>query len=154
MTTIAANRDRPRPMSFIAWAVIGAALFFGVLSFMTIGIFVLPIAVLALLALLKWGGSRDSSIGLISGAGLPLLYVGYLNRNGPGRVCTTIARGAKSATCGAPLGPGDVCSNLGSAGQQCVDEWSPWPWLLIGAILVAVGILLFFRLRGATRNPD
>ena len=66
--------------------MVGAALSLGVLGAMTIGIFVLPFALLGLLALLKWGDDRQSSVGLISGVGLPLLYVAYPNRNGPGTV--------------------------------------------------------------------
>lgn len=124
------NSEALKVWSFIAWPVVGAALSLSVLGAMTIGIFVLPFALLGLLALLKWGGNRKSSVGLISGAGLPFLYVAYLNRNGPGT----------------------VCSPYGNGGQSCTDEWSPWPWLLIGAVLVVAGVLLFVRLRRTASN--
>ncbi len=121
------NSEAPKVWSFIAWPVVGAALSLSVLGAMTIGIFILPFALLGLLALLKWGGNRKSSVGLISGAGLPFLYVAYLNRNGPGM----------------------VCNPSGNGGQSCEDEMSPWPWLLIGAVLVLTGVLLFVRSRRA-----
>ena len=121
------NSEKPKLWSFLAWPVVGAALSFSVLALMTIGIFILPFALLGLFILLKWGGDRRSSVGLISGIGLPLLYVAFLNRDGPGT----------------------ICSPYGNGGQQCMDEWSPWPWFLIGAALVATGIALFERLRRA-----
>jgi hypothetical protein len=121
------NSEKPKLWSFLAWPVVGAALSFSVLALMTIGIFILPFALLGLFILLKWGGDRRSSFGLISGIGLPLLYVAFLNRDGPGT----------------------ICSSYGNGGQQCMDEWSPWPWFLIGAALVATGIALFVRLRRA-----
>ena len=121
------NSEKPKLWSFLAWPVVGAALSFGVLASMTIGIFILPFALVGLFILLKWGGDRRSSVGIISGLGLPLLYVAFLNRDGPGT----------------------ICKSYGNGGQQCMDEWSPWPWFLIGAALVATGIALFVRLRRA-----
>lgn len=119
------NEGKPNWKSFLAWPLIGAALALSVLGAMTIGIFVLPFALAGFFALLKWGGNRKSSVGLISGAGLPVLFIAYLNRNGPGMVCGPYKNG----------------------GQQCTQEYSPWPFLVIGAILVLLGVLLFIRLR-------
>ena len=119
------NEDKPKWWSFFAWPLVGAALAFSVVSAMTIGIFLLPFVLVGLFALLKWGGDRKSSAGLFSGAGLPFLFIAYINRNGPGNICT-------------PYGQG---------GQQCTQEGSPLPWLIIGAILVLLGVLLFIRLR-------
>ena len=107
MVDEAMNEDKPKWWSFFAWPIIGAALAFGVLSLMTVGIFILPFSLIGLFALLKWGGNRKSSAGLISGIGIPLIYVAFLNRGGPGNICTSYSHG----------------------GQQCTEEWSPWPWL-------------------------
>ena len=117
--------EKPKLWSFLAWPVVGAALSLSVLGALTIGAYVMPFALVGLFILLKWGGDRRSSVGLISGLGLPLLYVAFLNRDGPG----------------------NICSSYGNGGQRCVDEWSPWPWLLIGSALLAAGIALFVRLR-------
>ena len=121
------NPDKLKLWSFLAWPVVGAALAVSVLGALTIGIFILPFALLGLFILLKWGGDRRSSVGLISGIGLPLLYVAFLNRDGPGT----------------------ICRSYGNGGQQCMEEWSPWPWFLIGSALLATGIALFVRLRRA-----
>lgn len=111
--------------AFLAWGAVGAGLCLGVLAAPTIGIFVLPVAVVAAIALLVWRRGRNGSfVGLVSGFGLIPLYVGYLNRDGPGTVCHAIA-----------------------GGQQCDSEWNPVPWLAVGALLVAAGIALFIWLR-------
>jgi len=121
----AVSTDKLSWASFLAWPLIGAALSLSVLGAMTIGIYVLPFAIAGLLALRKWGGNQKSSVGLISGAGLPVLYVAYLNRQGPGMVCGPYKNG----------------------GQQCMQEYSPWPFLLVGTILFVLGLALFIRLR-------
>lgn len=125
------DQEKPKLWSFFAWPVVGAALALSLLGMMSIGIFILPFAVGGLLALQKWGGSRKSSVGLISGVGLPFLYIAYLNRDGPGTVCTA----------------------FGNGGQQCTEEWSPWPWLLIGVALVALGVALFVKEARRHRAP-
>lgn len=124
------NAGKPSWASFFAWPIIGAALSFSVLGAMTIGVFVFPFAIAALLALLKWGGNRKSSVGLISGVGLPLLYIAFINRSGPGMICTT----------------------FGNGGGRCDEEMSPWPWLIIGAVFVVTGVVLFIRLRSQTER--
>lgn len=101
---------------FFAWAAVGAGYAFGVLAILSIGIFVLAITVVVTVFLAREPRARSGLTGFISGLGLPLLYVAFLNRGGPGTVC---------------------------AGQSCTEEWSPWPWLLIGSLLVVVGAALF-----------
>jgi hypothetical protein len=111
-------------MWFGVWSVIGAAYALAAIGAMTIGVFVLPLAVLATVFT---GRQRRAAVGLpglVSGAAFPLLYVAYLNREGPGMVCT--------ATRG---------------GQSCTDEWSPWPWLAIAAALLVAGAIVFVRRR-------
>ena len=67
--------------------------------------------------------------GLVSGLSLPLFFVAYLNRAGPGTICRAI----------------------GAQGQECIDEWSPWPWLAIGVVLLIGGFVQFVR---ANRGRD
>lgn len=123
MTGIAAPGRSSAPAAlawFGCWLVAGASWVVSVLGAFSTGVFSLPVAI-GLTALLAT--RRTSSVGLpgiISGAGLPLLYVAYLNRGGPGNVCTTF-RG----------------------GQSCTQEWSPWPWVGIGSVLVVAGVVAF-----------
>jgi hypothetical protein len=112
---------------FGLWAVAGFGGALGVLTVLTIGVFVLP-AALALGTALAWRGRRQQAgPGIVAGLGLPLLYVGYLNRGGPGMVCTAL--------------PG---------GGECTQETSPWPWLAIGLVLVIAG--LYMSLTAARRR--
>ncbi len=105
---------------FGCWLLAGASWVVTVLGALSIGVFVLPVAIAVTVLVAT---RRTSSVGLpgiISGAGLPLLYVAYLNRGGPGNVCTTFA-----------------------SGQSCTQEWSPWPWLAVGVVLVVTGVAAF-----------
>lgn len=113
-----------RSAAFAAWALVGAAIAFGVLGLLTIGVFILMGA--AVLAALVWRGfGRCGLAGVVSGLGVPLLYVAALNWQGPGERCTR---------------DGDSVS--------CSDMSSPWPWLVIGLALVLAGVVLRIR-RGA-----
>jgi hypothetical protein len=122
---------RPSTGAFLAWGGVGAGLSLAALTPLTIGILVLPVAVASGAFLLVWRRSRNgSAVGLLSGIGIVPLYIGYLNRDGPGNVCHTIA-----------------------GGQECVSEWSPVPWLAIGGLLVAAGCVLFLWLRARVGQP-
>jgi len=64
------------------WAAVGAGAMLTALTALTIGVFVLP-GTAALVALAAWRGDRRlAGAGILAGLGLPLLYVGYLNRGG------------------------------------------------------------------------
>lgn len=114
---------------FGGWSVAGACWVVTILGALSIGIFVLPAAIVVTVGLATRRTSAVGGPGVISGAGLPLLYVAYLNRGGPGNVCTTLG-----------------------GGQSCVQEWSPWPWLALGVVLAAVGVVVFVT-RRARRGP-
>ena len=90
---------------FTAWLIIGAGYALSLLGAASIGLLVLPLPVLATILLARRQHASSGLPGLISGLGIPLLYVAYLNRAGPGTICTTITGG----------------------GQECAGEWSPWP---------------------------
>jgi hypothetical protein len=95
-----------------------------VVSLLTIGPFVLLVT-LTLCGWLLWRqGFGAGMAGLATGAAAPLLYVAWLNRGGPGEVCTGTA-----------------------LSESCGDEWSPWPFLAAAVVLVVAGVAMFVRLR-------
>ncbi|MFE2582148.1 hypothetical protein [Streptomyces sp. NPDC059378] len=112
---------------FCVWFVVGALGSLGLLTVLTVGLYLLPVAVAAGALLAVRRGSSAGLPGLVSGLGVPLLYVAFLNRDGPGNVCTTTA-----------------------SGQSCVDEFDPWPWLAAGTVLFLAGIVLAVLLRRRT----
>lgn len=123
-------RTRRSILVFAAWTLVGAAGVLGVLAILTIGIFVL--AGTALLAgLLAWRlRSPQAGPGLLAGAGVLPLVVAYLNRGGPGTVCTTSAEGG-----------------------SCIQEMSPWPWAATGLFLIAAGVAIGFVAATGGRPP-
>ncbi len=115
--------------AFLGWFVAGALYALAVLGMLTIGIFVLPIAIGLTVLLVRSPRASVGLPGLVSGLALPVLYVAYLNRDGPGDVCT-------------------------ANGAHCTEEWSPWPFVLVGVALLCAGIAVFVYLRArAGRAP-
>jgi hypothetical protein len=109
------------PMSehgwFAAWVVVGCGIALGVVSF-ALGPFVLiPAAVIAML-MVRRPTARRSAYGALVGAGLPLLFVAYVNREGPGTTCWE-----HGTTAG------------------CGEHLNPLPWLLLGLAFVAGGFV-------------
>lgn len=90
-------------------------------EFPTLG--VLVFSVFATLLRLRDASGR-AAFGLLAGAGLPLLVVAYLNREGPGTTCW----------------------KGGSAGG-CDQHLNPIPWLVIGLALVLIGSIAQTRRR-------
>ena len=106
------------------WCLAGAGLSFGVLSILTVGAFVLLLT-LGLCGWLLWRLDFGwGMLGLLAGAAVPLLYVAWLNRDGPGTVCTVTA-----------------------TETTCSDQWSPWPFVAVAVVLVVAGLVAFVRFR-------
>jgi hypothetical protein len=123
---VALSAPRPRPSwaAFGARAAIGAGYSLGVLSILTIGAGVLALAIGASIAMSRWPNGTGGALGLVSGLALPVFYVAYLNRDGPGSVCASNAHGG-----------------------SCVDEWSPWPFVAAGLLLLVAGVIAFVLMR-------
>lgn len=116
--------DGDSVLAFLGWTILGAGACLGVISLLTIGPFVM-LATLMLSGLMLWRVDFGWAMaGLISGASVPVAYVGWLNRDGPGNVCTST-----------------------SGGQSCADEWSPWPFVVVAVVLLVVGVVVFARQR-------
>ena len=123
---MARTRDRYKATGpFLAWMAAGALLGVALAGVATIGLLILPLAVVAVTALVLWPKGRNASaFGVLAGLGAVPLYIAYLNRGGPGTVCTTTATGG-----------------------GCSGEWSPWPFLAAGVLLIGAGAALFWLLR-------
>ncbi|HMG64694.1 MAG TPA: hypothetical protein VK599_17265 [Streptosporangiaceae bacterium] len=132
---------------FVAWTLVGASWCLALLTVLTIGILVAPVALL-LTVLLLTAVRRGSAVGLpglLSGPSLLLFYVAYLNRGGPGsdgctdhgNICT---------------GSGTVSPSGTSTVSTSTQEWDPMPWLVAGSVLLVAGVVLFLLLRRQARQ--
>lgn len=111
---------------FAGWLLIGAGYILGLLSILSIGIFILPITMVGTVALAMRRDTQRGLPGLVSSASLPLFLLTYLNRHGPGTYCTISAHG----------------------GSDCTEGLlAPWPLLAVGLLLLVAGVALFRRLR-------
>ena len=107
---------------FAAWVVVGGAIALGAVSFALGPLVLIPAAVAAVL-LLRRPAARRSAYGAPIGVGLLLLFVAYVNREGPGTTCW----------------------DHGTA-SGCDEHLNPLPWLLLGVAFV-VGGFVAYRLR-------
>lgn len=112
--------------AFGLWCVVGTGLCLGVISILTIGFAVLFVTLVACGFLLWRVGFGPALTGIVAGAAAPVLYVAWLNRDGPGSHCTVTA-----------------------TSKACADEWSPWPFVVVAAAMLVAGVVSFLRLRGA-----
>ena len=115
---------------FVAWMLVGGLYALSLLGMLTIGIFVLPIPVVATVLLVQRQKAGRGTLGLVAGIALPLFYVSLLNRDGPGMICSAI-----------------------EGGTACTEEMSPWPWLAAGLAFMALGISAFWFMRPRPAPP-
>lgn len=117
---------------FVVWAAAGGAYGAGVVGAASIGIVAFPVAIVVTVLLL---GRRTTLVGVPGagvGAGGVLLYVAFVNRHGPGTVCSEPRSG----------GP-----------FHCVSELTPWPFLAGGVALVVLAFALYLFLGRRTKRP-
>lgn len=108
-----------RPGAFAGWVAVGVLWALSIASAMSIGVFLMPVALIATLVMCLGYTRPEAWPGAIGGVGLVGCYLAFLHRHGPGRYCTT-----------------------GDAGRVCVDELNPWPYLASGLVLIAVCALV------------
>ena len=106
---------------FVAWAGVGVGLALGISS---LGLFAVPLALLAALLLILTHHGGRATWGIVVGIGLLSLFVAYAQRKGPGTVYWHTASG--------------------SGADQYLD---PRPWLAAGLLLVAIGVSGFVARR-------
>ena len=115
--------------STLVWASVGALGAFGIAGLATIGLFLLAAAALVAGVALAVPALRPPSLpGLLVGLSAAPLYIAWLNRDGPGLVCTTTADS-----------------------MSCSDQWSPWPFVALGVLFTGAGVALLVVSR---RGPD
>ncbi len=115
--------------SIAGWGAVAGLGVLSALALLSIGAFILPVAlVLAALLLHRSGFGIAAAGGMVVGAALPLGWIAYLNRHGPGDFCVAV----EGAT-------------------TCSEQWNPGPWLAAAlACLLAGGLLVR---RGRRRRP-
>jgi hypothetical protein len=102
---------------FFVWALFGSS---WALASVSLGpLLLVPTALLGVFLWRRRPVARRSAFGLMTGAGTLLLYIAWLQRDGPGTTCRHIP------------GPG----------IQCDQHLNPLPWLVIGIILVVAGVV-------------
>lgn len=77
---------------FTGWLLTGSGYLLALLTVLSIGVFILPIPLIATVALATRRGALRCLPGLVSSASLPLFLLTYLNRDGPGTHCTASMR--------------------------------------------------------------
>jgi hypothetical protein len=100
---------------FWAWVAVGAL----AVSSLSLGVLTAPLALLLGALVATVGDKRHRSVfGFLTGAGLPLLWVAYVQRQGPGTTCWHTA------------------SSVG-----CDQYLNPLPSLIVGITLVLTGFV-------------
>jgi hypothetical protein len=121
---------RPSWQSLAHWTFALALLTFAVLGALSIGVFVLPFAVAAIVFAARRKRSwPEPYLGGVLGVATVCLYVAYRARNYT--PCTPSGTAVR-------LGPGErlTCGGL-----------DPLPWLIVGGTLLTVGVIGYFLLR-------
>ena len=113
--------------AFLGWVLLGAGIGAGLGLGIPGGLFVALALVLVGGLLVVRQGVRPAQVGVVTGLAALPLALAWLNRQGPGTVCAEGVTGASA----------------------CVVQSNPWPYVLVGVALVAVGVVMFRRLRRA-----
>ena len=127
---------------FLSWAAVGGLYSVAFVGALSIGVFVLAVAVVLTVLLARYQPFPRATIGVICGLGVPPLYVAYLNRSYGGPACAT---------------RGTVTSHQLGVVHECVQRLDPLPWSIAGTLLVAGGCVAFIvgqRARSAAGVPN
>lgn len=120
MTNLSERTHRPW-WSFLGWLLVGALWMLVIAGIFSIGIFILPAAVLATLFMVRRRGGRQGMLGLVAVGGLPFFLLARLNRNGQGT----------------------VLRSTGGGGVTGFVRTNPWPWVTLGALFFVAGVGVF-----------
>jgi hypothetical protein len=115
----------PAGWAYAWWVVVGALLGIGIAALLSIGVVLLLLAaVLSVIGARMPALQNRSASAIPAGVGVAVLYLAWLNRGGPGEVCTSSA----NAT-------------------TCQEAWSPWPFVAVAALLVAASVVMVRHFR-------
>jgi hypothetical protein len=98
-------------------ALAGSALALGFVSF-ALWVFLIPIGLSLVSVVIAARAAHNSAFGLLSGAGISLLVVAYIQRDGPGTTCWHTA-----------------------TASGCDQHLDPRPWLIAGVLFLAAGLV-------------
>lgn len=130
MSTPAPPSRTGRPLAALWWLVTGALIGTGVVGLLTIGLPLLMLGgVLAVVGARSPHLARPSAGLLLVGVAAAPLYLAWLNREGPGKVC-----------------------HVSATSSGCADTSSPWPFLAVATALAVTGVLL--ARRGSATPPS
>jgi hypothetical protein len=116
---------------FAAWVLAGALAVFSLLGAASIGLFIAPLAGIAIWLALRFGRAGPEMLGMVSGAGAVCLLIALLNRNT-----------SPCAEEGHILSPAETEAGCGGL--------EPMPWLVAGVVLVAAGVVAYALTRRST----
>ena len=100
------------------------------LATISFSVFILLGVAIAVVVLATRRTHVRSAFGLVTGVGVLLLYVAFVQRQGPGTVCWETA-----------------------TASGCDEYLNPWPWLVAGLALVCVGVVAHVRQMRRAREP-
>jgi hypothetical protein len=121
------------PAWFGAWLAVGAALTFSFLAGFSIGLFVLPFALLLLAIVATRSPRLPEALGVVSGIGVTLLLVAFVNRGNEPCPANGVLH----------LGPGQQSVSCGGL--------DPHPWLYLGIAVTAAGAVSYVAASKASR---
>jgi amino acid transporter len=122
MNVVSDNRRRSDGWGwFLVWVLLGSSLALATVSFGPL--LLIPTALLGVFLWRRRPAARRSAFGALTGSGLLLLYVAWVQRDGPGT----------------------TCRHIQPAGMQCDQHLNPLPWLVIGIVLIVAGIVAHAR---------
>jgi hypothetical protein len=111
--------------AFAAWSLAGTLFVLSVLGAASIGLFILPLALIALFLAVRFCSRWPEALGLLAGAGAVALLVAYRSRDYN------------------PCPDSGIITGNGECGG-----FSPTPWLVLGVVLLAASLVAYM---GAVR---
>ena len=116
---------------FLAWALAGGVLLFAVLSGLSIGVFLLPLAVVGLVLVVRRVRAWPEISGTGAGFGVLCFLIAFLNRDYT------------------PCPKGPITLSPGAGEFEC-GGFDPVPWLVAGLALVVLSSLAYALARSRT----